>query len=94
VVVADNLRKLPPRVVYTHSGTSEAVPVFFKGHHGAPFGHLLLAGHGVNVEEAELKERMEKEKPLPCPRCKARGPRRPGEKAADEDPDTGTGGRS
>jgi hypothetical protein len=70
VVVANNLTSFPPRVVYTHSGTSEAVPIFFKGHRGPPFGHLILAGHGVNVPPKAVKERMQKEKPLKCGKCK------------------------
>jgi hypothetical protein len=70
VVVADHLTGFPPKVVYTHSGTSEAVPIFFEGHRGPPFGHLILAGHGVNVPPKVVDARMKKEKPLKCGKCK------------------------
>jgi hypothetical protein len=70
IVVADSLQRFPPRVVYTHSGTSEAVPIFFKGHRGPPFGHLILAGHGVNVPARAVQAHMKKEKPLKCGKCK------------------------
>jgi hypothetical protein len=73
IVVADNLNSFPPTAVYTHRGTSEAVPIFFKGHHGPPFGHLILAGHGVNVEVRPFHERMERVKPMKCSQCKDKG---------------------
>ena len=58
LVVSNKVEGFPPRVIYFHGNTT-AVPVFFKNNNPGfwsaddLFGHLILAGHGANIEDSD-----------------------------------------
>jgi len=58
LITNNQLADLPPSVIYRH-GNARAVPVYFntdppKGVIGDEFGRLILAGHGVAMEETDF----------------------------------------
>ncbi len=51
VIISRGLKKFPPKLVYTHSATEWAVPLFEKGvSDDVVIAYILMAGHGIDFD--------------------------------------------
>lgn len=58
VVLGTGLTKFPPKLVYTHTATEWAVPVYDKNGGNSTVAYLRMAGHGINMTCAQCDTRQ------------------------------------